>query len=188
MRAQKRDRLGGRVPELVPCADTDDSDLRPEDVQLFGAHTPCASMVRDLENVHVIKSTGFPQLLEHAGLCVSRQKCLELPALGHDHDARVVGPLDVNALRRPQDRQTPAPNADRVALSQTPDSHAAVSVGTRRRFGVRFARRRPGDQQPAIWHGSLEPVESAGVIGVVVGQDHSVEASQPAPCERNSQR
>lgn len=101
MRAQKRDRLGGRVPELVPCADTDESDLRPEDVQLFGAHGPRASMVRDLENVHVIKSTGPLQLLEHTGLCVSRQECLELPALGHDHDARVVGLLDGNAFRWP---------------------------------------------------------------------------------------
>lgn len=101
MRAQKRDRLAGRVPELVPHPYADKSDLWPEDVQLFGAHSPGAPMVRDLEHVHVAKTTGAAQLLEHTRFCISRQECLELPALGHDDDARVVRLLDGDAFRWP---------------------------------------------------------------------------------------
>lgn len=87
---------------LIAFADADQRVLRPQDRELIRSHRTRASVMTNLQHVHVAENPVAYQRLQHLALGVSRQDRAEASLSDAQDDARLIRRRIFDRLARPQ--------------------------------------------------------------------------------------
>jgi hypothetical protein len=176
------------MAEPVALAHADNRHLGTKHLQRPRRNRLGAPVVTDLQHVDIAESPVARQRLEHVLLGVTGEDCRETLGLHAKHDAGLIGRGVIDRGARPHCRQREAPRVQNVACSQFVDGGLAHELNGLRLRGRDLLGGSRGEADHLCGDETVEGFEPSGMIGVQVGDDHSVKRADTGPAQRAPHR